>query len=147
MPAHEFNIEDPDEVPGYSKDNSFFPTYQGDFFTYCDEGADYWSGYFTTRPFMKGLTRSTQAILRTGELLATIARVYKDELPANQWKEWFTAIETARRNIALFQHHDGVTGTARRAVVQDYASRLLSSLAKVAEYSSGIHEQQPKLSI
>jgi alpha-mannosidase II len=115
------------------------PSYQGDFFTYCDENEDYWSGYFTTRPFMKGLTRSTQAILRTGEILATLARSYGGEnLNQEQWGTWFDSIQTARRNVALFQHHDGVTGTARRAVVEDYASRLLTSLAQVAEYSSGM---------
>jgi alpha-mannosidase II len=114
------------------------PSYQGDFFTYCDEGEDYWSGYFTTRPFMKGLTRSTQAILRTGEILSTLARGYVGgSLNQEQWGKWFDSIQKARRNVALFQHHDGVTGTARRAVVEDYASRLLESLAQVAEYSSG----------
>lgn len=112
------------------------PDYQGDFFTYCDEQQDYWSGYFTTRPFMKGLTRSTQAILRTGEILATLARG-NEGLKTEQWNKWFDSLQTARRNVALFQHHDGVTGTARRAVVQDYANRLLTSLAQVAEYSGG----------
>lgn len=114
-------------------DSSSFPTYQGDFFTYCDQAEDYWSGYFTTRPFMKGLTRSTQAILRTGEILATLARSHVDE---EHRRQWFESIERARRNIALFQHHDGITGTARRAVVQDYGERLLTSLASVASYAS-----------
>ena len=120
------------------------PSYQGDFFTYCDEGEDYWSGYFTTRPFMKGLTRSTQAILRTGEILATLARSYAGKsLSQDQWGKWFDSIQTARRNVALFQHHDGVTGTARRAVVEDYANRLLVSLAQVAEHSSGNFSSPP----
>lgn len=85
---------------------------------------------------MKGLTRSTQAILRTGEILATLARTH-GSVTESQWGRWFESLETARRNVGLFQHHDGVTGTARRVVVEDYASRLLGSLAEVVEHSSG----------
>ncbi|KAL4216620.1 Alpha-mannosidase 2x [Mactra antiquata] len=112
------------------------PTLSGDFYTYADKDDHYWSGYFTSRPFQKNLNRVMESHLRAAEIIysmaTTLSRRQGDSknFPASMFMEMM--IE-ARRNLGLFQHHDGITGTAKDFVVVDYGNRLLKSLKAMKE--------------
>lgn len=105
-----------------------FPSLSGDFFTYADREDHYWSGYFTSRPFYKRMDRELQSYLRSADILFTMGWL---EAVKTLQKEWFTDKETkltqllqdARSSLSLFQHHDGITGTAKDHVMQDYAKK------------------------
>ncbi|XP_074546825.1 alpha-mannosidase 2 [Halichoeres trimaculatus] len=114
------------------------PTLRGDFFTYADRDDHYWSGYFTSRPFYKRLDRTLEATLRATEILfsltlAEMRRVHGDGRLASDFpaRDHFLSLTLGRRNLALFQHHDAVTGTARDPVVVDYGTRLFHSILKL----------------
>lgn len=113
-----------------------FPSLKGDFFVYSDifsEGRPaYWSGYYTTRPFFKILSRQLEHSLRSSELLFTVAmNSAKQQKLTAHWKileKNFEKIIRARRNLGLFQHHDAITGTSKSFVMKDYGIKLFESL-------------------
>ncbi|KAL7055329.1 hypothetical protein AAHC03_022830 [Spirometra sp. Aus1] len=114
------------------KPASSFPSLIGDLFTYADRNHDYWSGYFTSRPSHKALSRVLEAELRSAEILFSLARHQLpnqgSKLDLQTFRHLYDMISSARRNLSLFQHHDGVTGTAKAYVMQDYRQRLISAL-------------------
>lgn len=69
------------------------------------------------------MDRVLEGTLRAAEVLLSLTRARG--LPIAGHVE---EMENARRELALFQHHDGITGTAREAVVRDYIARMLRSI-------------------
>ncbi|XP_055903660.1 alpha-mannosidase 2 isoform X2 [Eupeodes corollae] len=103
------------------QDLASFPTLSGDFFTYADRDDHYWSGYYTSRPYHKRMDRVLLHHIRSAEML-------------HAWSSWDPSakfdemLQNARRELSLFQHHDGITGTAKTHVVFDYANRTLNAI-------------------
>ncbi|KAG0482486.1 hypothetical protein HPP92_010570 [Vanilla planifolia] len=106
-----------------------FPSLSGDFFTYADRNQDYWSGYYVSRPFFKAVDRILEQTLRAAEMMAAFVHGYCQKFQCSKLPISFShKLTAARRNLALFQHHDAVTGTAKDHVVQDYGIRMHTSL-------------------
>lgn len=98
-----------------------FPSLSGDFFTYADREDHYWSGYFTSRPYYKRMDRILMNFMRTAEMM----------LSWNQWENnsgFEQRLEIARRALSLFQHHDGVAGTAKDYVMRDYDNIMIDGI-------------------
>ncbi|KAJ6754218.1 ALPHA-MANNOSIDASE 2X [Salix purpurea] len=127
-----------------------FPSLSGDFFTYADRQQDYWSGYYISRPFFKAVDRVLEQTLRAAEIMMALVHGYCQRAQCEKLATGFAyKMTAARRNLALFQHHDGVTGTAKDHVVQDYGIRMHTSLqdlqifmSKSIEVLLGIHHEK-----
>lgn len=114
-----------------------FPSLSGDFFTYADRQQDYWSGYYVSRPFFKAVDRVLEQTLRASDILFGLVLGYCQNLPCTKLPFSFSyKLIAARRNLALFQHHDGVTGTAKNHVVEDYGVRMHTSLQDLQLFMS-----------
>ncbi|KAL3939557.1 MAG: hypothetical protein SGBAC_005744 [Bacillariaceae sp.] len=94
------------------------PILKGSFFTYADHIEDYWSGYFTSRPFDKALGRRLERTLFAADTMGAT----KEEM------------REARRSMSLFQHHDAITGTATDNVMEDYAVRMQNAIQDVEQW-------------
>ncbi|XP_039279296.1 alpha-mannosidase 2 [Nilaparvata lugens] len=116
-----------------------FKVLSGDFFVYSDifsEGRPaYWSGYFTTRPYWKILDRELEANLRSAEILYTFALNRARRLAYNSTvkvlERDYEKLSRARQNLALFQHHDAITGTSKAYVMHDYALKIFESIQEM----------------
>ena len=92
-------------------------TMKGSFFPYSDRDQDYWTGYFNSRIFYKGYDRLLESHLAAAE------QACPDE-----------PLHEERRALALFQHHDGITGTAKSHVVQDYYRTMKKAVDALSKH-------------
>ncbi|KAL9331149.1 hypothetical protein ACSQ67_000759 [Phaseolus vulgaris] len=94
--------------------NEYWPLKVGDFFPYADHPNAYWTGYFTSRPGLKGYVRVMSSYYQAARQLEYFKG--RNETGPNT-----DALADA---LAIAQHHDAVSGTERQHVASDYALRL-----------------------
>ncbi|MCO5552789.1 hypothetical protein L7F22_006306 [Adiantum nelumboides] len=97
--------------------NETWPLKLDDYFPYADSANGYWTGYFTSRPALKGYVRKLSAYLQVARQLEFIVG-RKNLGPSSD------SLEEA---LAVLQHHDGVSGTEQQHVANDYTKRLYIS--------------------
>ncbi|KAL4461952.1 hypothetical protein ABPG74_000797 [Tetrahymena malaccensis] len=107
------------------KQNESYPMNKYDFFPYADKANAFWTGYFTSRPSIKGFTKDS------GRYLQAIRNIFSVESILNisttfkaNYQNFHQALQNFEQQVAMMMHHDAVTGTERQKVAQDYIERL-----------------------
>eukprot|EP01083_Nonionella_stella_P244393 850642_1 len=110
-----------------------------DFFNYASGPNNWWTGYFVSRPELKIYTRSRERYLKTAELLYTFAMNMKSV--AFDKEDAMTNITKMRRAMDVIQHHDGITGTERWYVMQQYMQQLQDAMTDVTHFLNAMVTQ------
>ncbi|CAE8599582.1 unnamed protein product [Polarella glacialis] len=101
-----------------------------------DENDSYWTGFYSSRPASKALSRATDAVLHAGEaLFALLQATTKVSFQASRASQSLK-LQALREAQALFQHHDAIAGTETQHVLEDFVARLEAGSAGVAEVIS-----------
>ena len=106
-----------------AKQNIEYSVYQGDFFPYADNQNSYWSGYFTSKPVLKRVARDAENWLR-------LAEIKNLQLKFVGGKNEESVLDPLRKAVAEVQHHDGITGTAKRHVSDMYVTMMKNGIKR-----------------
>lgn len=103
---------------------------------YADCPHCYWTGYFASRVGLKGYTRALSGYLQAARQLEFL--VGRSATGPNT--------DELEEAMAIVQHHDGVSGTEKQHVADDYAKRLAIGAAEVRERSprSSFYQQRKR---
>ena len=85
-----------------------------DFFPYADYPYAYWTGYFTSRPYLKGMAKYLSNLHLTSSTFLLDTALQK----RNNQKD--IQLLRLQNMVGLLQHHDAITGTAKEKVSNDY---------------------------
>ncbi|XP_017257760.1 alpha-mannosidase [Daucus carota subsp. sativus] len=94
--------------------NSSWPLKRNDYFPYADGENAYWTGFFTSRPALKGYIRMLSGYYLAARQLEFLAG------RRTTGNSTFSLGDA----LGIAQHHDAVTGTAKQHTTDDYAKRL-----------------------
>ena len=80
----------------------------------------YWTGYFTSRPYLKGCIRKASNAFYSFSKYFSFNRFIDKTFV----KSIYSDLNELRAVVALNQHHDAITGTCKQYVSSDYINRI-----------------------
>ncbi|CEG47425.1 lysosomal alpha [Plasmopara halstedii] len=88
-----------------------------DFLPYGSARDDYWSGFYSSRPTFKRFARVANTLLQQVRQLDAVYQSHHS-----------SPLTALKRAVGLVQHHDGLSGTEKQTVADDYTLRLYDGI-------------------
>jgi len=99
-----------------------------DIFPLADNAHDYWSGYFTSRPALKRQVRFATNFLAAARLLEVWTNTTASEAGEPKGHRsppvGTSFTDSLEGTVGVATHHDGMSGTERQDVSDDYQTRI-----------------------
>ncbi|XP_024086114.1 lysosomal alpha-mannosidase-like [Cimex lectularius] len=100
------------------------PIKYDDFFPYSSDPNAFWTGYFTSRPTIKGFERLGNNFLQVCKQLFSLSQLKY---------QMINKLTSLREAMGVMQHHDAVTGTEKQHVASEYARILTKGIQDCEE--------------
>mmetsp|Transcript_4442 Transcript_4442/g.6559 ORF Transcript_4442/g.6559 Transcript_4442/m.6559 type:complete len:187 (-) Transcript_4442:2013-2573(-) len=107
-------------------EQSGFAIRHDDSFPYAQNDDEYWSGYYTTRPHFKRMTKIMSQRFHSSLRMASL-EVLKQS-PNNQSAFVLEQQKSIMEKLGVAQHHDSITGTGVKRVAEDYFRKVQETL-------------------
>ncbi|CAD8109144.1 unnamed protein product [Paramecium sonneborni] len=110
-----------------NQQNITYPNQEEDFFPYSDHPHEYWSGFYSSRPYFK------RYVKKMGRYFQQVKRFYSiikmNNICKNICDE--SSISELAEALGTAQHHDAITGTAKQYVIDDYINQIKKAHLKM----------------
>jgi lysosomal alpha-mannosidase len=107
--------------------NVSFEEKTDDFFPYASDPHAFWTGYFTSRPSLKYYVMKASNFLQACKQIvagAVVVASSSDDKGKMDKMSLLDKVWSLAESVAVLQHHDAVSGTAKQHVTDDYSKRL-----------------------
>ena len=113
-----------------------------DFFPYSDKSNSYWTGYYTSRPFLKGyINHISNYYLIFSKLLFEYRLKYL---------KYIDGLNNLKNLIGLLMHHDAITGTSKILTNSNYINFINDNLTfcneKIINLTNSIFNEHIEIS-
>ena len=90
----------------------------------------FWTGYFTSRPYLKGYIRKASTIYYSISKYHSMNKLINDNEYIND-NITISNLNELRNVVALNQHHDAITGTSKTYVSDDFIQKIQNNVNNV----------------
>ena len=111
-----------------------------DFMPYADAPNAYWTGYYVSRPKLKGMIKEAGRFLQIVRTLFALSQFSGTSSDIdNIRQDMMLSVYELEKAMAIMQHHDAIAGTSVQSVADDYANIVKRGMTEAINVNGFIY--------